>query len=180
MAPCKMMKENARRMHGSARKNCKILHQSTILHLILHPILHPESLVNTTGFVDGCRKCRRFSETFFVGGGEKHGPEVAKHRTSLIESTDVLHQKCRCFHQRSPMFLFSEKGPDSPAHGKRLWRRLPCGTGHLPLRRYLPKKTHRPSVRSASLCLQPARIRRCRILQGSCSCAKGCTSARCR
>ena len=68
MAPCKMMKENARRMHGSARKNCKILHQSTILHLILHPILHPKSLVNTTGFIDGCRKCRRFSETFFVCG----------------------------------------------------------------------------------------------------------------
>ena len=129
MAPCKMMKENARRMHGSARKNCKILHQSTILHLILHPILHPKSLVNTTGFFDGCRKCRRFSETFFVGGGEKHGPEVAKHRTSLIESTDVLHQKCRCFHQRSPMFLFSEKADDSPVHGMPLWRRLPCGIG---------------------------------------------------
>ena len=181
MAPCKMMKENARRMHGSARKNCKILHQSLILRFILHPILHPECPVNTKGFTGGCRKCSFFlKKNFFCRGGRGDGPEVAKHRTSFIESTDVLRKKCRCFNQRSPMFLFSEKGPDSPAHGKRLWRRLPCGTGHLPLRRYLPKKTHRPSVRSASLCLQPARIRRCRILQGSCSCAKGCTSARCR
>ena len=54
-----------------------------------------------------CRKCRRFSKTFFVEEREKHGPEVAKHRTSLIESTDVLPQKYRCFYQRSPMFLFS-------------------------------------------------------------------------
>ena len=45
--------------------------------------------------------------TFFVGKGGD-GPEVAKHRTSLMESTDVLHQKYRCFHQRSPIFLFSD------------------------------------------------------------------------
>ena len=47
------------------RKTCIILHQSYILHLILHPILHPKSLVNTTGFSGGCRKCRRFSKNFF-------------------------------------------------------------------------------------------------------------------
>ena len=34
--------------------------------------------------------------------------EEAKHRTSLSKSTDVLLQKYGCFHQRSPMFLFSE------------------------------------------------------------------------
>ena len=38
-----------------------------------------------------------------------YGPEVAKHRTSLAQSTDVLHQKYGCFRRRSPMFLFSGK-----------------------------------------------------------------------
>lgn len=33
---------------------------------ILHPILHPKSLVNTMVFVCGCRKCRFFSKTFFL------------------------------------------------------------------------------------------------------------------
>ena len=37
------------------------------------------------------------------------GPEDAKHRTSLGKSTDVLPQKYGCFHQRSPMFLYSRK-----------------------------------------------------------------------
>ena len=32
---------------------------------ILHPILHPKSLESTIGFAYGCRKCRRFSKTFF-------------------------------------------------------------------------------------------------------------------
>ena len=93
---CKMMKENARRMHGSARKNCKILHQSTILHLILHPILHPKSLVNTTGFVDGCRKCRRFSETFFVGGREA--------RSGSCKTSDFFDRKYGCFASKVRMF----------------------------------------------------------------------------
>ena len=114
MAPCKMMKKNARKMQEGCNfrpektgKNRQILLQSYTLQLILHPILHPKSLVNTKGFAVGCRKCRRFSKTFFVEEREKHGPEVAKHRTSLIDSTDVLPQKYRCFYQRSPMFLFS-------------------------------------------------------------------------
>ena len=34
---------------------------------ILHPILHPKSLVNTMVFMCGCRKCRFFSKTFFWG-----------------------------------------------------------------------------------------------------------------
>ena len=78
---------------------------------ILHPILHPKSSVNTGHPVPWCRKCRRFSKTFFIGGGgwkRCNGPETAKHRTSLSKSTDVLPQKYGCFHQRSPMFLFSE------------------------------------------------------------------------
>ena len=32
---------------------------------ILHPILHPKFLGNTTGFAYGCRKCRRFQQNFF-------------------------------------------------------------------------------------------------------------------
>ena len=82
---------------------------------ILHPILHPKSSVNTRNLTPWCRKCRRFSKTFFVEGGREGrkrccGPEAAKHRTSLGKSTDVLLQKYGCFHRRSPMFLFSGKG----------------------------------------------------------------------
>ena len=59
-----------------------------------------------------CRKCRRFSKTFFVKRGRAErvsGSERAKHRTSLGKSTDVLFQKYGYLHRRSPMFLFSEK-----------------------------------------------------------------------
>ena len=56
-----------------------------------------------------CRKCRRFSKTFFVEGEQGCSPESAKHRTSLGKSTDVLPQNYGCFHRRSPMFLFSGK-----------------------------------------------------------------------
>ena len=34
---------------------------------ILHPILHPKLSVNTGHLAPWCRKCRRFSKTFFVG-----------------------------------------------------------------------------------------------------------------
>ena len=71
----------------------------------------------------------RRGDTETASRGKRMGTGNRKHRTSLIESTDVLHQKCRCFHQRSPMFLFSEKADDSPVHGMPLWRRLPCGIG---------------------------------------------------
>ena len=47
------------------KKNATKEVQSYILHQNLHPILHPKSSVNTTGFYAGCRKCRRFSKTFF-------------------------------------------------------------------------------------------------------------------
>ena len=56
-----------------------------------------------------CRKCRRFSKTFFVEGERGCSPESAKHRTSLGKSTDVLPQNYGCFHRKSPMFLFSGK-----------------------------------------------------------------------
>ena len=56
-----------------------------------------------------CRKCRRFSKTFFVEGEQGCSPESAKHRTSLGKSTDVLPQNYGCFHRKSPMFLFSGK-----------------------------------------------------------------------
>ena len=49
-----------------------------------------------------------FQKTFF-GEERYNGPGVAKHRTSLGESTDVMHRKYGCLHQRSPMFLFSDK-----------------------------------------------------------------------
>ena len=78
---------------------------------ILHPILHPKMSVNTGILVLWCRKCRRFTKTFFVEGGERcGGPESAKHRTSLTESTEVLHWKYGGLPQRSPMFCTFRKG----------------------------------------------------------------------
>ena len=51
-------------MQGKAELRPQHLHQSYILHLILHPILHQNTRVTTTGFSGGCRKCRRFSKNF--------------------------------------------------------------------------------------------------------------------
>ena len=96
MAPCKMMKENARRMHGSARKNCKILHQSLILRFILHPILHPKCPVNTKGFTGGCRKCRILKKTFFVGGERRW--------SGSCKTSDFFDRKYGCFASKVPMF----------------------------------------------------------------------------
>ena len=100
-----MMKENARRMHGSARKNCKILHQSLILRFILHPILHPECPVNTKGFTGGCRKCRFFLKNFFCRGREAMVRKLQnigllwhKVRMFCIKSTDVSVEEVRCFY----------------------------------------------------------------------------------
>ena len=50
---------------NDVKKNATKELQSYILHQNLHPILHPKSSVNTKGFDAGCRKCRRFSKTFF-------------------------------------------------------------------------------------------------------------------
>ena len=54
-------------MQGKAELWAPNLHQSYILHLILHPILHPKSPINTGRLGHGCRKCRIFSKTFFSG-----------------------------------------------------------------------------------------------------------------
>ena len=77
---------------------------TSILHPILHLILHPKLPVNTGSLGCECRKCSFFSKTFFKEE-RYNGPGVAKHRTSVGKSTDVLHQKYGCLPQRSPMFL---------------------------------------------------------------------------
>ena len=74
---------------------------------ILHPILHPKSLENTMGFTCGCRKCRRFSRTFFVEGEGESETTVRKVqdigllRTKVrmfgFKSTDVFIEEVRCF-----------------------------------------------------------------------------------
>ena len=87
-------------------------------------ILHPERLSYTLSYTRkrlqiqdvwgmGVGNVGFYSKTFFVERGrekEHIAPEVTKHRTSLGKSTDVLHRKYGCLPQRSPMFLFSEKG----------------------------------------------------------------------
>ena len=85
---------------------------------ILHPILHPKSLVNTGILGYGCRKCRIFFQNFFRGGEKRHwsgglggrftkliyrtplkniGLLWAKVRMFCIESTDVCLKEVRCF-----------------------------------------------------------------------------------
>ena len=55
----------ARRHGRKLMKRAQGVGYPTSCDRILHPILHPKSLENTTGFAYGCRKCRRFSKTFF-------------------------------------------------------------------------------------------------------------------
>ena len=78
---------------------------------ILHPILHPKSLVNTGHPAPWCRKCRRFSKTFFEEGRETAvrkqqniGLLWPKVRMFCLESTDVLPQKYGCFTSKVRMF----------------------------------------------------------------------------
>ena len=85
---------------------------------ILHPILHPKLSVNTGHLVPWCRKCRRFSKTFFVEGERGSVPESAKHRTSLAESTDVLPQMYGCFALKVRMFSSKNSIKKSPLEGK--------------------------------------------------------------
>ena len=73
---------------------------------ILHPILHPKLSVNKRPLVFWCRKCRRFSKTFFCGGqSETANRKVqnigllwAKVRMFCSKSTDVFIEKVRCFY----------------------------------------------------------------------------------
>ena len=84
-------------------KTCRLnLHKSYTR--ILHPILHPKSFENTIGFAYGCRKCRRFSKTFFVEEREavvrkqqNIGLLWAKLRMFGFKSTDVSIKEVRCF-----------------------------------------------------------------------------------
>ena len=65
---------------------------------ILHHILHPKSPVNTGILGYGCRKCRIFFQNIFQRERRDNGLGVAKHRTSLGKSTDVLA------HLQKPVF----------------------------------------------------------------------------
>ena len=56
---------SARRRGNKHIKQARGVADPTLRARILHPILHPKSLENTTGFVCGCRKCRRFRQNFF-------------------------------------------------------------------------------------------------------------------
>ena len=72
---------------------------------ILHPILHPKSSVNTRHLGPWCRKCRRFSKTFFVEGESETtvrkvqdiGLLWTKVRMFGFKSTDVFIEEVRCF-----------------------------------------------------------------------------------
>ena len=102
--------------------------------VILHPILHPKSIVYKGVFLKGCRKCMFFSETFFVEKfvcvrwmmtrtiastapntaipGSFHAEPLhgnQKHRTSLKQTSVLSRQNIGTLLQRSPMFSFSGK-----------------------------------------------------------------------
>ena len=73
---------------------------------ILHPILHPKSSVNTRNLTPWCRKCRRFSKTFFVEGER----EKAVLRSGSSKTSDFFGQKYGCF--ASKVRMFSSKKSD--------------------------------------------------------------------
>ena len=87
-------------MQGKAELWAPNLHQSYILHLILHPILHPKSPINTGRLGHGCRKCRIFSENFFCGERKSEGT----HRPGSHKTSDFFGQKYGCFASKVPMF----------------------------------------------------------------------------
>ena len=106
-----------RKYGGERGKKARNVGQSYTLHLILHPNLHPKMPEFIMVFHAGCRKCRRFSKNFFLGGERKNVETsstrrrtgIPKHRTSLHKTSVLLRQNLRTFAQRSPMFLISEK-----------------------------------------------------------------------
>ena len=73
---------------------------------ILHPILHPKSPVNTGNLTPWCRKCRRFSKTFFVEGER----EKAVQWSGNSKTSDFFGQKYGCF--ASKVRMFSSKKSD--------------------------------------------------------------------
>ena len=64
---------------------------------ILHPILHPKLSVNTGHPMPWCRKCRRFSKTFFVEGR-------ARRRSGISKTSDFFDTKYGCFASKVRMF----------------------------------------------------------------------------
>ena len=69
-------------------------------NIILHPILHPKSPVNTEILGYGCRKCRIFSENFFCGERKSEGT----HRPGSHKTSDFFGQKYGCFASKVRMF----------------------------------------------------------------------------
>ena len=79
-------------------KNRQILLQSYTLRLILHPILHPKSLVKTRVLVSWCRKCRSFFEKKF------RGREASVRK---LQNIGLLWLKVRMFpSKKSDVFIF--------------------------------------------------------------------------
>ena len=77
---------------------------------ILHPILHPKSLENTSYFPHRCRKCRRFSQNFFeriftedVAYSPRKTKDLAKYcsieNTNQWDNTSKRKQKSSCRQQ---------------------------------------------------------------------------------
>ena len=64
-------------------QTCRILHQT----YILHPILHPELPANTEDLGHWCRKCRRFSKNFFYGGEYAYAPTYCRQRSPTQNET---------------------------------------------------------------------------------------------
>ena len=101
-----------RKYGGKRGKKARNVGQSYTLHFILHPNLHPKMPEFIRIFHTGCRKCRRFSKNFFLGGERKNVETsytrrrtgIPKHRTSLHKTSVLLRQNLRTFAQRSPMF----------------------------------------------------------------------------
>ena len=78
---------------------------------ILHPILHPKMSVNTGLLVLWCRKCRRFTKTFFVEGGEMRWSGKCKTSDFFDRNYGGFALKVRRFaSKKSDVFDFRKGG----------------------------------------------------------------------
>ena len=101
-----------RKYGGKRGKKARNVGQSYTLHLILHPNLHPKLPEFIRVFHTGCRKCRRFSKTFFWGGRGRMSKRLLheggrefqnigllciKHPYFWGKTSVLLHKEVRCF-----------------------------------------------------------------------------------
>ena len=91
------------RKYGEGRgKKPEDVGSSYTFEEILHPILHPKFSDFTGIFLDGCRKCRRFSKNFFSGRECE--------RSGSTETSDSYEGESRCLALKVRMSCAKKSG----------------------------------------------------------------------